>query len=50
MSTAVASEKPAFNRLPLNAIPKHYDITIKPNFENFTFQGTEQIELEVSMS
>jgi hypothetical protein len=57
MSTAVAetepcgaSEKPAFNRLPVNAIPKQYAITIKPTFEDFTFQGTERIYLEVSMS
>ncbi|XP_011643165.1 putative aminopeptidase-2 [Pogonomyrmex barbatus] len=34
-------------RIPSNIEPKKYDITIKPHFENFTFDGKVKIEAEV---
>lgn len=40
-------EKRVFERLPKNVIPKHYDLTLKPNFDKFTFEGTETINVEV---
>lgn len=30
--------------LPDNVKPLHYDLTLEPNFENFSFQGSVQIE------
>lgn len=30
--------------LPNNVQPKHYDLTLEPNFENFTYEGTVIIE------
>lgn len=41
-------EEAAFQRLPLNARPVHYDVTIKPNFDDFTFEGVESIDMEVN--
>ncbi|OXA64356.1 Puromycin-sensitive aminopeptidase [Folsomia candida] len=51
MSSAVEAKKTSkleFQRLPLNAVPVHYDITIKPNFDNFTFEGVENIDLKIN--
>ena len=31
-------------RLPTNIKPVHYDLTVKPDFEKFTFQGTIRID------
>jgi aminopeptidase 2 len=33
--------------LPANVIPKHYDLTLEPDFENFTFEGTVIVDLDV---
>ncbi|EPQ62748.1 Bgt-2285 [Blumeria graminis f. sp. tritici] len=33
--------------LPSNVIPRHYDITLEPNFENFTYRGSVKIDLDV---
>ncbi|EZF25689.1 hypothetical protein H112_02004 [Trichophyton rubrum D6] len=33
--------------LPDNVKPLHYDLTLEPNFEDFSFQGSVQIDLEV---
>lgn len=30
--------------LPDNVKPVHYDLTLEPNFENFTFEGKVVIE------
>jgi aminopeptidase 2 len=30
--------------LPTNVKPVHYDLTLEPNFEKFTFEGTVNIE------
>ena len=33
--------------LPANVVPKHYDLTLEPNFESFTFNGTVIVDLDV---
>ncbi|EER22934.1 aminopeptidase, putative [Coccidioides posadasii C735 delta SOWgp] len=33
--------------LPTNVKPRHYDLTLEPNFETFTFDGTVVIDLDV---
>ena len=33
--------------LPKNVKPKHYDLTLEPNFETFKYEGTVSIELDV---
>lgn len=33
--------------LPANVIPKHYDLTLEPDFKNFTFEGTVVVDLDV---
>ncbi|KAH0563318.1 hypothetical protein GP486_002111 [Trichoglossum hirsutum] len=33
--------------LPANVRPTHYDLTLEPNFENFTYKGNVTIELDV---
>lgn len=34
--------------LPSNVIPRHYDLTLEPNFANLTFDGTVIIDLDVA--
>ncbi|KAJ9157741.1 Aminopeptidase [Pleurostoma richardsiae] len=34
--------------LPANVVPKHYDLTIEPNFKSLTFDGTVVIDLDVA--
>ncbi|KAF4251569.1 hypothetical protein KXW98_001875 [Aspergillus fumigatus] len=34
--------------LPTNVKPVHYDLTLEPNFEKFTYDGTVIIDLEVA--
>lgn len=34
--------------LPTNVVPKHYDLTLEPNFTSFTFDGTVVIDLDVA--
>ncbi|GFR58996.1 puromycin-sensitive aminopeptidase [Elysia marginata] len=36
-----------FQRLPKNVAPKHYKLKLKPDLEKFTFEGWEDITLEV---
>lgn len=33
--------------LPANVIPRHYNLTLEPNFETFKFKGTVIIDLDV---
>lgn len=33
--------------LPANVIPRHYDLTLEPNFEDFTFKGHVVIDVDV---
>lgn len=40
-------DKKPFQRLPNSIIPVNYNIRLKPNLTNFTFEGTEKIELDV---
>ena len=35
---------PAREVLPTNVKPVHYDLTLEPNFEKFTYEGTVVIE------
>ncbi len=34
--------------LPANVIPKHYDLTLEPDFKKLTYEGTVIIDLEVA--
>ncbi|KAH8676044.1 aminopeptidase 2 [Xylariales sp. PMI_506] len=47
--TGGANPDPTAGRvlLPTNVIPKHYDVTLEPDFEKFTFQGTVIIDFDV---
>ena len=36
-----------FSRLPKNVVPNHYSITIRPEISNFTFTGTETVNVDV---
>ncbi|KAM0819377.1 hypothetical protein AB5N19_05192 [Seiridium cardinale] len=33
--------------LPTNVLPRHYDVTLEPDFEKFSFKGTVLIEFDV---
>ncbi|KAH8812592.1 peptidase family M1-domain-containing protein [Xylogone sp. PMI_703] len=33
--------------LPANVIPKHYDLILEPDFQNFTFNGKVTVDLDV---
>ncbi|KAL8747884.1 MAG: hypothetical protein Q9190_000270 [Brigantiaea leucoxantha] len=33
--------------LPTNVKPLHYDLTLEPNFENFSYEGTVKIDVDV---
>jgi len=45
-ATMSGDEKP-FRRLPLCVRPYHYDISLTPNLTAFTFDGTENVHLNV---
>lgn len=34
--------------LPTNVVPKHYDVTLEPDFDKFTFDGKVTIDLDVA--
>lgn len=34
--------------LPANVIPRHYHVTLEPDFEKLTFEGTVVIDLDVA--
>jgi len=33
--------------LPANVVPKHYDLTLEPDFKKLTYEGTVIIDLDV---
>jgi aminopeptidase 2 len=33
--------------LPANVIPRHYDLTLEPDFEKFTYEGHLIVDLDV---
>lgn len=35
-------------RLPTHAYPIHYDVTLEPNFTNFSFAGEVSIEIQIT--
>ena len=43
------SEKKKFKRLSKSVKPVNYKITLKPDLEAFTFSGSEEIDIEVSL-
>ena len=47
LSTMTAGKK-AFERLPKDVVPSNYALRLKPNLSQFTFEGSEEISLEVS--
>lgn len=34
--------------LPTNVVPKHYDVSLEPDFDKFTFEGKVSIDLDVA--
>lgn len=44
---AMAAEKTPFSRLPTDIRPFHYEITLRPDLKNLTFEGTQNVEIEV---
>lgn len=40
-------EKKQFERLPTNVVPIQYDLFLKPNLKNATFEGRETIQIEI---
>lgn len=36
-----------FSRLPTNVVPTHYYLTIRPDLGNFTFSGSETVQVQV---
>ena len=40
-------EKKPFERLPKNVVPQNYALTLKPDLKAFTFEGSEEISIEV---
>ena len=36
-----------FTRLPTNVVPSHYHLVIRPEISEFTFSGTETVDVQV---
>ncbi|XP_075924071.1 puromycin-sensitive aminopeptidase-like [Petromyzon marinus] len=43
-------EKRQFERLPTDVVPKNYELVLKPDLAEFTFEGKEAIDVEVKQS
>lgn len=46
LSTMAGDKKP-FERLPTHVVPVNYSIRLKPNLDAFTFEGYEEITVQV---
>ncbi len=44
----MSEAKKNFERLPKTVLPSHYDIWLKPNLTEFTFQGKLTVHLQVT--
>jgi len=49
-SGAMSGDEKPFRRLPLCVRPYHYDISLTPHLAAFTFDGTENVHLNVSIA
>jgi aminopeptidase 2 len=47
-AAAGVTAKSARDLLPANVVPRHYDVTIEPDLEKFTFEGKVAIDLDVA--
>ncbi|KAL8294162.1 hypothetical protein RB597_008058 [Gaeumannomyces tritici] len=48
MGGGVAPSTAARELLPVNVVPKHYDLTLEPDLDKFTFSGTVVVHLDVA--
>ena len=44
---ANGKEKKPFSRLPSTILPVHYDIFLKPDLKNLTFEGKMSVKLRI---
>lgn len=42
------SEKKPFERLPKDVVPENYVLELQPHLSNFTFDGKQEIAIEVN--
>lgn len=45
--STMAGDKKPFERLPTHVVPANYSIRLKPNLDAFTFEGYEEITVQV---
>ncbi|XP_063975639.1 puromycin-sensitive aminopeptidase isoform X2 [Diachasmimorpha longicaudata] len=50
LKVKMTTDKKPFNRLPTDVRPYHYEISLTPDLKNFTFEGTQNVEIEVKNS